>query len=95
VKQAILQFYPDLQVEVITKESSGDQLKDIPLQTVEGTDFFTGDFFEDLHNGVADIAVHSLKDMSGEHFFAGNEFAIVDRDDVRDVAIFNPDVEQN
>jgi len=94
VKQAILQFYPDLQVEVITKESSGDQLKDIPLQTVEGTDFFTGDFFDDLHNDVADIAVHSLKDMSGEHFFAGNEFAIVDRDDVRDVAIFNPGIEE-
>ncbi len=93
VKQSILQFYPEMQVEVITRESLGDQLKDIPLQTVEGTDFFTSDFFDALHNGEADIAVHSLKDMSGEHFFAGNEFAVVDRDDVRDMAIFNAGIE--
>jgi len=58
VKQSILQFYPDMQVEVITRESLGDQLKDVPLQTVEGTDFFTGDFFRNLQLGEADIAVH-------------------------------------
>jgi hydroxymethylbilane synthase len=93
VKQAILRFYPGMQVDVITKQSLGDQLKDIPLQTVEGTDFFTNDFFDALENGEADIAVHSLKDMSGEHFFGGNEFALIDRDDVRDLAIFNPGIE--
>ena len=93
VKQSILQFYPDMQVEIVTRESLGDQLKDIPLQTVEGTDFFTSDFFEALQNGEADIAVHSLKDMSAEHFFGGNVFAVTDRDDVRDIAIFNPDIE--
>jgi len=93
VKQSILQFYPDMQVEVITRESRGDQLKDIPLQTVEGTDFFTSDFFEALQNGEADIAVHSLKDMSAEHFFGGNIFAVTDRDDVRDIAIFSKGIE--
>ena len=94
VKQSILQFYPEMQVEVITRESLGDQLKDVPLQTVEGTDFFTSDFFDALQHGEADIAVHSLKDMSAEHYFGGNEFAVVDRDDVRDLAIFNPGIEQ-
>lgn len=89
VTQSVLQFYPEMQVEVITKESLGDQLKDVPLQIVEGTDFFTGDFFAALQQGEADIAVHSMKDMSAEHFFGGNEFAVVDRDDVRDVAIFS------
>ena len=94
VKRSILQFYPNLQIELITTESRGDQLKDIPLQSVEGTDFFTSDFFTALQNGEADIAVHSMKDMSAEHYFAGNEFAVVDRDDVRDLAIFNPGIEE-
>lgn len=76
-------------MEVIARSSRGDELKDIPLQTVEGSDFFTQDIFDALQNGEADIAVHSLKDMSSEHFFGTNHFAVVDRDDTRDVAIFN------
>jgi hydroxymethylbilane synthase len=47
-----------------------------------------------LTNGEADIAVHSLKDMSSEHFFGANKFAVVDRDDTRDVAIFNSGIEE-
>jgi len=32
--------------------------------------------------------------MSSEHFFGVNKFAVVDRDDTRDVAIFNSDIEE-
>jgi len=32
--------------------------------------------------------------MSSEHFFGENKFAVVDRDDTRDVAIFNRNIEQ-
>ena len=32
--------------------------------------------------------------MSSEHFFGENRFAVVDRDDTRDVAIFNSDIEE-
>ena len=32
--------------------------------------------------------------MSSEHFFGANKFAVVDRDDIRDVAIFNSDIEE-
>ena len=69
-------------------------LQDVPLHTVEGSDFFTRDIFDALSNGEADISVHSLKDMSSEHFFGEKIFAVIDRDDARDVAIFNHDVEQ-
>jgi len=78
---------------VIARSSRGDALPEIPLHTVEGSDFFTKDFFNALTNGEADIAVHSLKDMSSEHFFGANEFAVVNRDDTRDVAIFNSNIE--
>lgn len=92
VKQKIESAFPGINVEIITRESRGDQLKDIPLHTVEGSDFFTQDIFDLLENGDADIAVHSLKDMSSEHFFGENEFAVIDRDDERDVAIFNSNI---
>src|SRR5436190_16533095 len=94
VKQKILNAFPGIDVQVITRDSRGDALTEIPLHTVEGNDFFTRDIFDALANGEADIAVHSLKDMSSEHFFGSNKFAVVDRDDTRDVAIFNNDIEE-
>lgn len=93
VKQKIELNFPGIGVELLPVTSRGDVLRDIPLQTMEGTDFFTGEIFARLARGDADIAVHSLKDMSGEHFFGPNHFAVIDRDDVRDLALFNEDVE--
>lgn len=92
-KHKIEEAFPEIKVELISKQSKGDQLLNIPLQTVEGSDFFTQDIFDALQNGEADIAVHSLKDMSATHFFGKNKFAIIDRDDARDVAIFNSNIE--
>jgi hydroxymethylbilane synthase len=93
-KRKIEAAFPNIQVELLPRESRGDKLQNIPLQTVEGSDFFTQDIFDALQNGEADIAVHSLKDMSGSHFFGENTFAIIERDDARDVAIFNKSVEE-
>src|SRR6185436_12755447 len=92
-KHKIAEAFPGVKVEIIARSSRGDALQDIPLQTVEGSDFFTQDIFDALQNNEADIAVHSLKDMSSEHFFGSNQFAVVDRDDTRDVAIFNHNTE--
>lgn len=92
VQAKIEQAFPGIQVELIGRSSQGDELSTVPLHTVEGQDFFTGDIFNALHRGEADMAVHSLKDMSGEHFFGDHHFALVDRDDTRDLAIFNPGV---
>ena len=93
VKQKIQSTFPGIRLEVIERSSKGDALQNIPLHTVEGSDFFTQDIFEGLANGEADIAVHSLKDMSSEHFFGQNKFAVIDRDDSRDVTIFNNYIE--
>jgi hydroxymethylbilane synthase len=94
VKQRIETAASGIKVEIIARSSRGDELQDVPLQTVEGSDFFTQDIFDALENGTADIAVHSLKDMSSEHFFGTNKFAVVDRDDTRDVAIFQKDIQR-
>jgi len=92
VKQKIESAFPGIEVKVKPRSTRGDELQHIPLQTVEGTDFFTEDIFHELESGDADIAVHSLKDMSAQHFFGGNIFSVVDRDDVRDVVIFQKDI---
>ncbi len=92
VQRRIEEAFPGIQVVQLHRSSRGDALQDIPLQTVEGQDFFTQDIFAALSTGEADIAVHSLKDMSSEHFFSSQEFAVVDRDDPRDLAIFNPGI---
>lgn len=89
VRKHIQAAFPLLQVEVLARSSRGDALADIPLQTVEGTDFFTADIFQALETGEADIAVHSLKDMSSAHFFSDRCFGIPDREDAHDVVIFS------
>jgi hydroxymethylbilane synthase len=94
VKEKILALQPAAAIEIIGRNSRGDRELSVPLSSLDGTDFFTEEIFEALLNNEADIAVHSLKDMSAMHFFSHAAFAIVDRDDTRDVAIFNPDIEE-
>ncbi len=91
-KQKIETTFSDIEVEIIARTSKGDSLPNIPLHTVEGSDFFTQEIFDALQKGEADIAIHSLKDMSAEHFLGSNTFAVIDRDDTRDVAIFNENI---
>lgn len=94
VAKKIESSFPSIKVDTLIRDSRGDTLQNIPLHTVEGSDFFTQDIFDALETGEADIAVHSLKDMSSSHFFGKNRFAVIDRDDVRDVAIFSNDIEE-
>ncbi len=84
---------PGTSLDLIIKETRGDANPDIPLDSIEGKDFFTQDIHDFLVAGQADFAVHSLKDVSGENFFKGTHYAIIDRDDPRDVAIFRSDIE--
>lgn len=94
VKLKILQQYPDTEIVIKGLTSKGDRLIDQPLSAMAGMDFFTADIYREIQQGKADIAVHSLKDMSSEHFFSHNSFALIERNDPRDVAIFNEDIVQ-
>jgi len=93
VKQRILAVQPETNVEIIGRSSRGDRELQVNLATLEGVDFFTEEIYEALQKGEADIAVHSLKDVSARHFFSHNAFAVVDRDDAHDIVIFNSDIE--
>ena len=54
VKQKIRSAFPNINVEVIERSSRGDVLQNVPLHTVEGSDFFTGEIFDALSIGEAD-----------------------------------------
>lgn len=83
---------PSLQFEIVVRESAGDKNLSTPLHLLEGKDFFTKAIQEALHEGIADFAVHSMKDVGSPDFFANSLYGIIDRDDCRDVALFNADV---
>jgi len=58
-----IKFYdPECICEIIQMESEGD-LTDAPLHTIGGKGLFVSKLEAALANGVADIAVHSLKDV--------------------------------
>jgi hydroxymethylbilane synthase len=54
---------PGLEVTLVEIASTGDQVIDVPLATVEGTGFFTATLERALLAGQVDVAVHSHKDL--------------------------------
>lgn len=88
-KQKVAIKFPSLRIDVIIRETAGDKNQSTPLHLVEGEDFFTKDIQDFLATGRADFALHSMKDVSGEDFFKQHHYAVIDRNDLRDVAIFN------
>ncbi len=83
---------PGLKIELVGIQTKGDQIQDIPLQKVEGKDFFVKELDEALLNGHVDLCVHSMKDLSLERPKGVSVAAIPDRADPRDIVIFNNNV---
>ena len=92
-KRHILLAFPNLEVDIIPKDTSGDLNKTQPLYELEGRNFFSKEIDEYILGAKADFAVHSLKDLSAERLFdtifTG---AILERNDPRDVVIFNENI---
>lgn len=91
-KKKVLNKFPDVTVEFIIKETAGDKNQTTPLHLVEGADFFTKEIQDCIYNGEADFAVHSMKDVSSDQFFSKSKYAVIEREDLRDVVIFNATV---
>lgn len=56
--------YPNMEPEIVTMQTSGDMLKDRPLDGAGGKGLFTRELDAALLEGRIDMAVHSLKDMA-------------------------------
>jgi len=89
VKQQLIDLYPDLNVELVSMTTEGDRFLDAPLIAVGGKGLFIKELEQALLNGEADIAVHSMKDVTID---LPDDLAmpvIMKREDVRDVFISN------
>ncbi|NIR29791.1 MAG: hydroxymethylbilane synthase [Gammaproteobacteria bacterium] len=66
VAQRVRASHPDLRVELVKLSTSGDKLLDAPLAKVGGKGLFVKELEQALTDGRADIAVHSMKDVTVE-----------------------------
>lgn len=66
IKNQLLQLHPNLTVELLPLQTTGDKWLDQPLNTVGGKGLFVKELEQLLLTHQADIAVHSLKDVPAE-----------------------------
>ena len=90
--QKVLAVFPALKLEIKIVETSGDREQSVPLHLAEGKDFFTKEIQDTLNRKEADFAVHSMKDVSSLDFFNAVHYAVIDRELLQDVAVFNAEV---
>ncbi len=64
VKALLLTYYPKLTIEIIAMTTAGDRQLTSSLATKGGKGLFTKELENALYEGKADIAVHSMKDMT-------------------------------
>ena len=89
VRDVLLQYHPDLNVELVKMTTEGDRILDTPLAKVGGKGLFVKELENGLLSGDADIAVHSMKDVpvvlpEGLHLSV-----ICPREDPRDAFVSN------
>ncbi len=92
VAEAIEKANPGLTVERVGIDTRGDKILDIPLQKVEGKEFFVAEIDDALRSGAVDLTVHSLKDLSLDRPTEFVLAAMPERANSRDVALFGPNV---
>ncbi len=66
VKSQIEQNHPGQTVELVIVQTKGDRIQDRPLSQVGGKGLFVKELEASLFREAADLAVHSLKDVTGE-----------------------------
>lgn len=89
VKQALLDYYPELNIELVAMTTEGDRQLMTSLSKVGGKGLFVKELEQALLDGRADIAVHSMKDVPMEFPTGLALAAICERDDPRDALVAN------
>ncbi|MCZ6803775.1 MAG: hydroxymethylbilane synthase [Proteobacteria bacterium] len=89
VKKQLIRVHSDIEVELVSMQTEGDRFLNAPRIAVGGKGLFIKELEQALVNGEADIAVHSMKDVTID---LADELAlpvIMKREDARDVFISN------
>jgi hydroxymethylbilane synthase len=66
VKARLEHHHPDLKVELVKMTTKGDQILNSPLSKIGGKGLFIKELEVGMMEGIADIAVHSMKDVPYE-----------------------------
>lgn len=89
VKSALEKRYPELTVTLVEMITEGDRQQNVALTNIGGKSVFVKALQQALLNNEADIAVHSIKDMSVHDEKGLILGAICERADPRDAFISN------
>ncbi len=89
VKHQLQSYYPDLQIELVGLITAGDKRTDVELTQLGGKSLFVKELQTALLDDVADIAVHSVKDMSVAPCPGLQLAAVCKREDPRDALVAN------
>ena len=87
VKKRIEDTYPEIQVELLPMTTKGDQILDRSLLEIGGKGLFIKELEKLLLEKKADIAVHSLKDMTAVIPDGLKLAAVTAREDPRDAFV--------
>ncbi len=79
--------HPDLQCELVPMSTSGDRFLDQPLADIGGKGLFVKELEQALLDGRADIAVHSMKDVTTALPDGLHIAVILPREDPRDAFV--------
>lgn len=89
VARLLKKYHPDLEVELVTMTTQGDKILDTPLAKIGGKGLFVKELEVGMLEGIADIAVHSMKDVPMA-FPEGLHLAVVlERENPRDAFVSN------
>lgn len=89
VKDALMAAHPGLQVELVTMVTRGDVILDTPLAKVGGKGLFVKELEIAMLEGLADLAVHSMKDVPVDFPDGLGLVTICEREDPRDAFVSN------
>ena len=64
VQSELIKYHPELEVELVRLQTQGDLILDTPLSMVGGKGLFIKELEQALYDNNADIAVHSMKDVT-------------------------------
>lgn len=63
VQDQLLKHFPNLSIELVPMSTKGDRILDSPLAKIGGKGLFIKELEVAMQNGLADLAVHSMKDV--------------------------------
>lgn len=89
VKAQLEHYHPGILVKLVPMSTQGDIILDTPLAKIGGKGLFVKELEQAMLEGLADMAVHSMKDMPVEFPEGLTLHTICEREDPRDAFVSN------